>query len=445
MFLYADRRIILSGKPKMIKNKIFTNASWLIGCRIVQSVFSLLITMLTARILGPADYGVINYAASLVSFLVPVMQLGLNSILVLELIKEPKKEGEILGSSLFMSFLSALLSILGVTAFAFAANGGNREITLICALYSLLLITQSFELIQYWFQAKYLSKYTAVATLCASIAVSLYKFFILLTTENLYLFALSHAIDYLIISAALIIIYRKKGGQRLSISFPRIRSLWKGGRYYIISGLMVTVFAQTDKIMLKHMTGDAETGYYSAAFLCAGVTSFVFAAIIDSARPSIFESLAKSEADFETGMTRLYSVVIYLSLLQSLCMTLLSGFIINLLYGSAYAPAADALKLIVWYTTFSYMGAVRNIWIVAMEKQKYLWIINLSGALTNIALNFFLIPIWGIMGASLASLVTQMFTNVIIGFIIRPIIKNNALLFRGFDPRNILALIKKTR
>mgnify|MGYP003311724305 CR=1 FL=1 len=74
----------------MIKNKVLKNASWLITCKIVQSVLGLIISMLTARYLGPANFGVINYAASIVAFATPLMQLGLNSILADEM---GRKEG----------------------------------------------------------------------------------------------------------------------------------------------------------------------------------------------------------------------------------------------------------------------------------------------------------------------------------------------------------------
>ena len=91
--------------------------------------------------------------------------------------------------------------------------------------------------------------------------------------------------------------------------------------------------------------------------------------------------------------------------------------------------------IIVWYTTFSYLGSARNIWVMAEGKQKYLWIMNLSGAILNIVLNLLLIPVYNIMGAAIASLITQIFTNVIIGFIIKPIRENNNLMIKALDIR----------
>ena len=77
------------------------------------------------------------------------------------------------------------------------------------------------------------------------------------------------------------------------------------------------------------------------------------------------------------------------------------------MYGAEYIAAVAPLRLIVWYISFSLFGSIRNIWILAEEKQQYLWRINLCGAVANVVINAILIPIWGIMGAAFASLVTQ--------------------------------------
>jgi O-antigen/teichoic acid export membrane protein len=101
----------------------------------------------------------------------------------------------------------------------------------------------------------------------------------------------------------------------------------------------------------------------------------------------------------------------------------------------------QALRLIVWYTTFSYLGAVRDVWILAQWKQKYLLVINLIGAGANVVLNLVLIPLLGINGAALASLLTQIFTNVMLGYIIRPIRRNNTLMIRGLNPALMVQML----
>lgn len=85
----------------MNRNKVVKNASWLIGIQLVKSLLAMVISMLTARFLGPSGFGLINYAASIVSFVAPIMYLGLTGVLVQELVTHPEREGEILGTSIF--------------------------------------------------------------------------------------------------------------------------------------------------------------------------------------------------------------------------------------------------------------------------------------------------------------------------------------------------------
>lgn len=427
----------------MIKNRVIKNASWIIGCKIVQSALNLFVTMFTARYLGPSNYGLISYAASVVAFFIPIMQLGLTNILVREYINYPDEEGKITGTALVMSGLSSIFTVISVIAFALVANFNEPETIIVCTLYSISLVTQALEIIQYWFQAKLLSKYTAVVSLFSYVIISSYKIFLLVSRKSIYWFAVSYALDYLIISMALIILYHNLGGMKLSVNKSTAHRMWNQGKHYILSSLMVTIFTQTDRVMIKLMVDDASTGYYSAAVTCAGLANFVYMAIIDSARPSIFESKLSNQKAFEKNIVRLYSIVIWASILQCVAISLFSPFIINILYGRSYVEAIGVLRVVTWYVTFSFLGSVRNIWILAEEKQKYLWIINLSGALANIVLNFLLIPIWGMMGAAIASLITQFFANVIIGFILKPIMYNNFLMFKSFNPKYIFELIKR--
>lgn len=425
-----------------MRNKIVKNAAWIVGAKIVQSVLAFIISSLTARYLGPSDFGVIGYAQSIVTFVLPISQLGLTAILVQELIRNPNDEGKILGTAITLSSLSALLCASSVIIFVSLVNYNEAETIIVCTLYSSILLMQSFELIRYWFQAKYLSKFTSVTMLCAYIFVSAYKVVLLVLKKDVYCFAISYTIDYLIISICLHIIYRKVNGQRLTFSKIIAKRLLANGKYYILSGLMTTIFAQTDRIMLKLMIDDAETGYYSAAATCAGLASFFFAAIIDSMRPAIIENKAASNQKYEKSIIQLYSIVIYSAVLYSFIITFLASLIINILYGKDFYPAIIVLQILVWYTTFSYFGGAKDIWILVEEKQKYLVVLNACGAAINVILNILFIPKYGAVGAAIASLTTQFFTNIIMCFLIRELRGNGILFLHSLNPA---VLIKSCR
>ena len=409
----------------------------------MQSLINLVIGLLTARYLGPSNYGIISYVASVVAFAAPIMQLGLKQTLVKEFIQAPEQEGRILGTALALNVISSIFCMLGVVAFVAIVDAGEKETILVCGLYSLTLIFQATEMTQYWFQSKLLSRYPSLATLFAYIVVALYKVYLLVTQKSVVWFALSNVLDYFLVSVILMIMYRKIGGLPLGFSWKTGWEMLSRSKYYIIPSLMVMVFQHTDRIMIKLMVGEAETGIYSAAITCVGISGFVFAAVLDSARPVILEMKTKDQTLYETRVTQLYSVITCMSVAQSIGMTLLAKPLVLLLYGADYVKSANILAVAVWYVTFGYYGTVRNIWILAEEKQKHLTAINISGALANVVLNSCLIPLWGSMGAAVASLITQFFTNVIIGFIFKPIRRNNYLMVKSWNPKVFSAVIRR--
>ena len=425
-----------------MNNRVFKNAAWIIGCKIMQSLLNLVIGLLTARYLGPSNYGIISYVGSVVAFAAPIMQLGLKQTLIKELIQSPEREGQILGTALVMNVVSSVFCMLGCVAFVAIADAGEKETILVCALYSLTLLFQATEMTQYWFQSKLLSKYPSIAMLCSYIVVAIYKIFLLVTKKSIAWFALSNVLDYCLISAILIALYKKAGGQPLGFSWQTGREMFSRSKYYIIPSLMVMIFQHTDRIMIKLMLGETETGIYSASITCIGITGFVFAAVIDSIRPVVLEAKKKDTELFEERVTQLYSIITCMSLAQSIGMTVLAKPLVLLMYGPEYAGSAGILAVAVWYVTFSYYGTVRNIWILAEEKQKYLTGINVAGAVANVILNLCLIPPLGAVGAAIASLVTQFFTNVIIGFIFRPIRRNNDLMVKSWNPKILFALLR---
>ena len=426
-----------------MSNKVAKNAAWIVGTHIVQSLLSLVIQAFVARYLGSGKFGVITYATSLVSFVVPLMKLGFNNILVQEIVQHPEREGKAVGTAVFMNVLSSVCCMIGITAFAYVANMNDPETVLVCFLYSFRLIFQAAEMLHFWYQAKYMSKYTSIISLIAYIVMTLYKVFLLITEKSVYWFAVVSAIEFAVISIGIYTVYQFKKTQKLEISWPLGKEMFNRSKHYILSSMMITVFTQTDKLMLKAMIDSSATGYYGLATTWAVLAQFVFQAVIDSFRPWIFEGQKVSKELFEHRLKMLYSFITYLSLLQCVVLTVFAGLIIRIGYGEEYMPAAGTLRILVWYTLFSYLGSARNIWVLAHEQQKYLWIINLSGAVANVILNVALIPFLGVYGAAIASLVTQFIANIIVCYIIRPIRPSIKLMMQAVNPKYCVDAAKK--
>lgn len=427
----------------MQQKQVFHNAKWIIVCKIAQSILQLIIGMISARYLGPSNYGLINYAASIVAFAMPIMKLGMDAILVHELIETPEKEGEIMGTSLLLNFLSGLLCIVGVSAFSFLANLGETETILVCILYSISILFAALEMMQYWFQYKLLSKYSSIIMLISYLFVSAYKIFLLATAKNVYWFSVSHSVEYGIIGILLIACYFKKSGMKLTFSFERAKKMLAKSKHYIWAALMVVVIQNTDHIMLTKMIGQAENGFYSAAVTCITIFQFVFLAIADSFRPLILQEKKLGSLEYEKNLILLYNITLYLAIFQSIGFCIFAKLLVQIMYGVEYLPSVPVIRILSFYFIFSLMGLLRNIWLLAEGKQKYLFTINLSGAMLNILLNAVMIPLWGACGAAFASFLTQFFMNFVFGFIFKPIRENNILLLKGLHPKLLLVSIRQ--
>ena len=422
-------------------NKIAKNASWIIICRIVQSMLNLAVTMITARYLGPSNYGLITYASSIVAFIVPLVQLGLNCILVQEFVDSPSDSGKTIGTATILCTISSILGVIGIWAFTSIVNRGETDTIIVSVLYSVSMFFQMTEMIQYWYQSKLISKYVSVVSLISRTIVSVYKIYIVIAGKNIYWFAIVNSLDYFIISICLFAIYFRLSGPKLTFSLAKSKRMLAKSKHFIIAGLMVSVFGQTDRIMLKLMIDDAASGYYSAAITCAGMTVFLFSAIIDSFRPVIFEHKKNNNESYKKNTILLYSIIIYIALAQSILLTIAAKPIIWLLYGEAYAPATEVLRIVTWYSAFSYIGSARGIWFLAEGKQKYIWITNAIGAIINVIGNFMLIPTLGPCGAALTSVITQIFANFIIGLLITPIRNSSIWMIEAINPKFIIKTI----
>lgn len=412
----------------MKASPVLNNAAWTIGCRVIQSLLQLAVGMLCARYLGPGNYGLLNYAAAILTFALPFMRLGFNETLVRELVESPGEDGEVMGTALTLNVLSSLACMGAAACFVSCLNRGDRETIVVCILCSVSLLFGALEMIRYWFQYRLLAKYSAVVSLLAYTAVSAYRLFLLAAGKSVRWFALANSMDYGIIALGLTAIFLAKG-YRFRFSVARAKAMLRRSYPYIAASLMVVLFQSTDRIMLTAMAGAHETGLYAAAVTCVTMGQFVYVAIVDSFRPVIL-----SGGERGRQISRLYGIILYLALAQGIVFTVLADLMVGLLYGSAYSAAVPVLKILNWYFVFSCMGLVRNVWILAEEKQKYLWVINLSGAVLNIALNLWLIPLAGAPGAAFASLLTQFFANFGMGWLLAPMRENNRLLLRGLHP-----------
>lgn len=419
----------------LLKNKETQNAGWLIGGKIIQMVLSLFVGVLTARYLGPSNYGLISYGSAYVTFFSAICTLGLNSVIIKDFVDHPDEQGKAIGSSLLMRFVSSVLSAIMIVGVVFVVDSGEKLTMTVVALCSLGAVFHIFETFNYWFQYQYKSKVTAIAVLVAYIITSAYKIVLLIMQKDVRWFAFASSVDYIAVAVILLIAYKKNNGKKLSFSLTKSKSLLNVSRHYILSAMAVAIYGQTDRLMLKQMVGENEVGYYATAMTICTMWNFVLAAIIDSMYPTIIRLKNQDYVAYEKKNRQLYAIVFYISCFVSIAFLVLGDFIVKLLYGEEFLPASDVMKIITWYTAFSYLGVARNAWVVSEGCQKYLKYMYGCAAALNVVLNFLMIPYLGGAGAALASLITQIFTSIVLPFAFKEMRPNAKLMLEAITFR----------
>ena len=270
-----------------------------------------------------------------------------------------------------------------------------------------------FDLIDFWFQSQLKSKYVAIAKTIAYIVMSIYKILLLILGKSVEWFAFATSLEYIVILSILLVMYFKNGGQKLKCSLKYGVSLLKQSYHFIISGLLVTLYTQMDKIMIGNYLDDKQVGLYSAATAISTMWGFIPNAIINSMRPTIYEAKEKGDKIYEKRLKQLYAIVFWSGIVFSVGITMFSKFIINILYGQEYLGASASLSIAVWSTTFAYLGTARGVWIVCENKNKYTKYYVLFGAIFNLVANVILIPLIGINGAAIATLISQIIVAIL--------------------------------
>lgn len=418
-------------------NKEINNATWMIGGKMLQMIVNFLVGILSARYLGPSNYGLISYASTYVAFFTVLCSLGINLVIIKDFLDNPDEQGMAIGTALILRLASGGLSLLTLFAVVSCVDYGERITITVVMLSAISLLFSIFDTLNCWFQYIYQAKTVAIASLSAYMVMALYKLYLLTSGKSVIWFALATSIDYLVIALVLSGVYIKMHG-------PKWRGSWKKGRHllrksypYLLSGIMTSVYAQTDKLMLKQMMSQAEVGYYSMAVSVCGIWTFVLAAIIDAVFPTIYRAYKSDLTKFENKNRQLYAIVIYLSVIASIFFSLFGETAILILYGESYIPAYKPLKIITWGTAFSYLGVARQAWLVCKNTQRYLTVIYLLAAIMNVVMNYFLIPIMGASGAAIASVLAQICTSVVIPMFIKQLRPNVKLMFEALLLRDI--------
>lgn len=418
-----------------INNRFTANAFWIMAGRIFQIILTFITTMLVSRYLGPTQYGQITLAFSYVAVFIPIANLGLNDIIVKELIENRDRNDEIIGTTITIRTISSLLSMAAIFIIVKLLSS-NPILPYLALLQSISLVFQSYECIIYFYQSKLLSKKTGIIYALSYTLTSLFRIVCLLLGKDVKWFAFAVASDYMVIAILLLIVYFREGN-KLKISFDVFKTLISKSSPYLFSGILTVISSKADTIILGNLIDETTVGYYASATTLCNAWPFVLTAIIDSASPIIISLYKENRELYKLRIKQLYASIFYIGAFVSIVFTMFSKLIITIIYGEAYLSASMPLKIASWSTIFSYFGVARFIWAQCENKQNNERKIALCGMIFNVVSNIVLISIFGINGAAITLLLTQLFMNFVLLFFIKDTRENARLILDAIILKDI--------
>lgn len=420
------------------KKKVLKNMSWLLGGKVVNMILSFFVSLATARYLGPDNFGSINYVAAYVSFFSSITSLGLSVIVIKEVSMGKEDDNEVIWTGILMRFLTAVLSMISVLALVFITDGGDPLIMKIAFLESIGVLASAFDTFMYWFQGKLLGKYVSIASVIAYLGMSLYRIYLLANNADILWFAFATSVDTLILSFVLMVCYMKENGVHIRASLRVGKKLMKQSYHYMISGLIAILYSKIDQIMLKHMLDSYSVGLYSAALAIAGLWGMIPSAFIQSVSPVLYKNAEENRQMFYKRLKQSYAGIWLLNICWSVAVSVFSYLIIYILYGKEYLGAQGALIIVVWYSGVSAIGSLTQVYLATENKNKYVNYFALAGLVTDVVLNFLLIPHFGIMGAAVATLATYIVIHIVMPLLIKDTRDAGKLILQGMLFRDVM-------
>lgn len=412
--------------------KIISNSAWVIIQHIYSMLTSLIIVALIARHLGPADYGLINYCSSLIAMFTTLSGLGMDNLIVSEIIRNPEKEGGYLGSALVMRLAASFISYPVILALIAVMNPGNHTLFIVAALQALGMIFQTYEVLVYWFRIKLKMKYISIALVAAITVNTIFRIVLLINKATVEWFALSISVQALVGGIIIAAFFAKKSDVRLKAGFRDARDLLKISYNCIISSMAIIIYMEVDKILLEKMTGSANVGIYSAAVVMATCWQFIPVTLIDSSRPVILEKRKTSHEAYIDQFKLLMAGVNLMAFVFALLMSCLGWFFIYFLYGKDYLGAFIPLIILSWSSFIGISGYTRTVWITGEGFYKYEKSYAVTAMILNILLDIVLIWQFGVIGAAVATLITYVYEVLIVPLFFRETRDFTKMYFQSF-------------
>lgn len=402
--------------------KILENVGWLFVDKILVMGTGLFVMVWMANYLGEENYGKYNFGRAFIEFFVVISTLGLESIVIRDIVKKPELKDRILGTTfglrLMGGFLMVVCSVIGIMII----RPEDHQMHIIVSIFASAYIFKSVETIDFWFQSQVQSKYAVWARNVAFLIITALKIYFILSTRSLIHFVVLEVLLDVLSVIGLVVMYRHAGNviSKWKFEWGLAKSLIKEGMPMLLSTVMIVIYIKLDQVMLGQIIDDNDksVGIYSVAAKLSEIWYFIPMILGSSLFPSLIKSKELGEETYLNRFQSYFDLNAGIAILISLPASLLAPFLFGFLFPDKYHGADLMFSIHIWAAVFVFLGVARNNYLVNEGLLKEAFLFTVMGAVSNIGLNYWLIPLYQGYGAAVATLISYMISGYLTSFMV---------------------------
>lgn len=333
--------------------------------------------------------------------------LGLEEIATREIIRRPQMSNDLLGSSLLLRIIGSFITLLFLIVILYLFEN-ESEIRSLILIISLGLFFNALTVTDYYFKANLLSQYLFYPKIVTVAFISTIKLLLILYNADLVWFAVSLLADYILLGFFSLFTYQLRVKRiKWKIRGSVVKSLFKYSLPLLISGFFVMAYTRMDVIMIKYILGVKDVGVYSAASKISEAWYFIPSAICSVFLPKLMKLKISNQQLFEIKVQQLLDILSIMAIPTAIVISVFAKTIIGLIYGEDFIEASIVLAIHIWGGVFVFLGFGSGQWLLVNNLQKYTLLRSALAVLINLILNIMLIPNYGVVGAAIATLISQ--------------------------------------
>ena len=397
----------------------FGSTVWLLLEKTVSVAISFGVTLAIARHFLPEIFGNLSYLLALVALASPLMALGLNSLVSREVLSRPAQAELIVGTALALRFIMGILvAPLMMILANFYLDDGNRDLFYFLILAS---VANAALVIDFWLQAYVANRYASAVRLTSLIFFSFLRILAVIWDAGLSTFVYLASLEFVLVGLLYMLAYNRLslGAKKLRYSLSETKRLLSDSRWLLLSGVAAMVYLRVDQVMLGVMVDDHAVGIYAASARVSEVWYFIPAAIATSFFPQLIRHRLDDPVKYGLSLQKLNDFLFCSALGVALLISLCASWLFPLLFGPSYADSIPVLKVHIWVGLFVFMRALLSKWLITENLLKLSMFTQLSGALANVILNLWLIPLYGAVGAAYATVISYAVAGYLVLFLHR--------------------------